>query len=112
MKTPVSKDRKLLAEIIKSWAQDHTKSYTVMDYTPGDQGVANTSYHFSWVIRTEDATVDLLDLLNRVSTYVENIRSHKGIDGMFCCKCNQFYDFAESNQEDGSMICYSCRNKT
>lgn len=31
-------------------------------------------------------------------------------DGMNCCKCKQFFEFAASNQDDGTMICWSCRN--
>lgn len=34
--------------------------------------------------------------------------SHRS-DGMQCCKCDEFYDKAEPNQEDGTLICYSCR---
>lgn len=30
-------------------------------------------------------------------------------DGMFCKKCNIFAQMAESNQYDGTFICYSCR---
>lgn len=30
-------------------------------------------------------------------------------DGMTCSNCDEFYDKAEANQEDGSLICYSCR---
>jgi hypothetical protein len=35
---------------------------------------------------------------------------HSILDGMTCCKCNEFYNQAEANQEDGSMICWNCRN--
>lgn len=31
-------------------------------------------------------------------------------DGCICCKCHEFYDFAAPNQENGTMICWSCRN--
>jgi hypothetical protein len=81
----------------------------VDDPTPGDQGIVNTGSHFSWVIKETDTDINLLSLLNKIDKYIENIRLRKGIDGMFCCKCQQFYEFAEANQEDGSMICYSCR---
>lgn len=30
-------------------------------------------------------------------------------DGICCKKCHELYMFAESNQEDGTLICYSCR---
>jgi len=29
--------------------------------------------------------------------------------GHFCKKCNEFFEFAEANQDDKSFICYSCR---
>lgn len=31
-------------------------------------------------------------------------------DGCDCVKCKEFYPFAEPNQEDGTLICFSCRN--
>jgi len=31
-------------------------------------------------------------------------------DGEICIGCKQFYDYAEPNQPDGTMICYSCRS--
>lgn len=30
--------------------------------------------------------------------------------GLFCSRCGEFYPYAESNQTDGSLICYSCRH--
>ena len=33
-----------------------------------------------------------------------------GVDGCICCKCNEFYPYAEPNQENGTLICYSCRH--
>ena len=29
--------------------------------------------------------------------------------GRSCMKCNEFYSYAEDNQPNGGMICYSCR---
>lgn len=31
------------------------------------------------------------------------------MDGLICKKCLQFFDYATANQEDGSLICFSCR---
>ena len=31
------------------------------------------------------------------------------LDGLFCAKCHEFYMMAEPNQEDGTLICWSCR---
>lgn len=33
-----------------------------------------------------------------------------GRDGLDCKKCTDFYQFAEPNQEDGTLICFKCRN--
>ena len=30
-------------------------------------------------------------------------------EGMCCKKCRELYSYAESNQEDGTLICFSCR---
>lgn len=30
-------------------------------------------------------------------------------DGLNCSKCEEFFRMATGNQEDGSLICYSCR---
>lgn len=30
-------------------------------------------------------------------------------DGCICKKCGENYPYAEPNQKDGSMVCYSCR---
>ena len=40
------------------------------------------------------------------------IRINIGIDtinGLDCSKCKEHFPFAESNQKDGSLICYECR---
>lgn len=34
----------------------------------------------------------------------------KKSDGCFCKKCKDFFPYAEPNQKDGTLICYSCRN--
>jgi len=31
-------------------------------------------------------------------------------DGCDCVKCKQFFEFAEPNQEDGTLICWACRH--
>lgn len=31
-------------------------------------------------------------------------------DGKYCSKCVEWYPYAESNQKDGTLICWSCRN--
>lgn len=39
----------------------------------------------------------------------EKKKSKRDPDGCACKKCKEFYQFAEPNQEDGTLICYSCR---
>lgn len=34
----------------------------------------------------------------------------RDVDGCFCKLCKEFYQFAESNQSDGTLICWSCKN--
>lgn len=31
-------------------------------------------------------------------------------DGCNCKKCKEFYPYAEPNQDDGTLVCYSCRH--
>lgn len=35
---------------------------------------------------------------------------HSAKEGCNCKKCKEYFPYAEPNQEDGSLICYSCRN--
>lgn len=37
------------------------------------------------------------------------LRIHSILDGMNCSNCKDFYQMAEPNQEDGTLICYSCK---
>jgi hypothetical protein len=37
------------------------------------------------------------------------VPEHGEMDGCVCSKCHNFYPYAEPNQEDGTLICYSCR---
>lgn len=37
------------------------------------------------------------------------VMDQKKSEGLNCKKCNDYYPYAEPNQQDGSLICYSCR---
>lgn len=37
------------------------------------------------------------------------VESKEKSDGCFCKKCKEYYQYAEPNQEDKTLICYSCR---
>jgi hypothetical protein len=41
---------------------------------------------------------------------VEEKRKEKKSDGCTCKKCKEFFEYAEPNQEDGSLICWACRH--
>lgn len=34
----------------------------------------------------------------------------KNSDGCVCKKCKEFFEYAESNQPDGSLICWACKH--
>ena len=106
----MSKERHVLAQIIKGWAQEHTSGYIVADPEHGDEGVTNTGAFFSWLIKETECNIDLLTLLDRIELYVLNIKNKKFPDGMFCRKCQCFYKYAEPNMPDGTLLCYSCRS--
>lgn len=36
---------------------------------------------------------------------IDNLNS-----GIFCFKCKKYFEYANANQDDGTMICWSCRN--
>ena len=104
------KDRHILSQIVKSWAQEHNHNFQIASPDPGDEGVNATSGFFTWLIREEEADIDLLVLVDRLELYLEHIRSKKYKDGMFCRNCHSYFPYAEPNQPDGTLICYSCRN--
>jgi len=106
----MGKERNVLAQILKSWAQDHDTSLQIASPQPGDEGVDATSVFFTWLIKQTEVNVDLASLLDRLELYVLNIKNKKYLDGMFCINCGNYYQYAEPNQPDGSLICYACRN--
>ena len=104
----MSKERNVLSQILKSWAQDHDPSYQIIAPELGDEGISNTGSFFTWLIQEKHANIDLLTLLDRLELYVSNVKNKKYPDGMFCKTCKIWYQFAEPNQEDGTLICLSC----
>lgn len=106
----MTKERNVLAQILKSWAQDHDHGYQIESPEFGDDGVDATSVFFTGLIKHTDANIDLLSLLDRLEFYILNIKRKNYPDGMFCRKCQSFYKYAEPNQPDGTLLCYSCRS--
>lgn len=41
--------------------------------------------------------------------FVKELAKPVNKDGCICKKCGEMYPYAEPNQPDGTMICYSCR---
>lgn len=39
----------------------------------------------------------------------EEVTKKMYVNGLNCMKCNEHYPWAESNQPDGRLLCYSCR---
>jgi len=105
----MNRDRLRLAQLLKAWAQEHDYNYILTDPDTTDQGVSNTGGYLSWLIKEGDTNINLVDLLDRLEVFIENIRKRKYLDGMYCRRCQSFYEFAESNQDDGTLLCYSCR---
>jgi hypothetical protein len=105
----MSKERNVLAQILKSWAQEHDTNLQIASPEYGDEGVDKTSGFLSWVIKETDANLDLVNLLDRLEFYFINLKRRSYPDGMFCRKCRSFYKYAEPNQPDGTLLCYSCR---
>jgi hypothetical protein len=105
----MTRERQLLEQLVKSWAQAHTTDFQIADYEQTDKALTLTEGHLTYVVRNNNINLDLFDLVNRVEVYLDNKRKRKFPDGMICRKCQAFYDFAEPNQSDGSMVCYTCR---
>lgn len=105
----VTRDRRVLEQLIKQWAQDHTADYIVADYSASNEGLEKTQGFFNWVIKENHAAINLFALADLMESFFESRRKERGSDGLLCSNCKQFYDFAEPNQPDGSLICYACR---
>jgi predicted CXXCH cytochrome family protein len=105
----MGRERNVLAQIIKSWAQDQDNAFQIASSEFGDEGVDATSLSLTSVIKNTESSIDLLSLLDRLELYVLNVKNRKLPDGMFCHNCHNWHQFAEPNQEDGSLLCYSCR---
>lgn len=107
----ITRDRRLLEQIVKQWAQDHTFDYEIADYASTQEALELTGGHLAWAVQEGHVkNLDFLSLVDRLEMFLETRRKRRHPDGMLCTKCNSFYEFAEPNQEDGSLICYSCRN--
>ena len=105
----MTRERNVLSQILKSWAQEHNNNYQIASPDLGDGGVDATSLSLTGLVKHTDAILDLVGLLDRLEVYVRNVKNKKFPDGFFCKQCGEYYRMAEPNQQDGSLICYSCR---
>lgn len=105
----MTRERQLLEQLVKAWAQDHTAEFTVADYEQTDKALDNTSGYLTWLVQNNHAHLDLSVLVDRIEVFLDNKRKRKFPDGMVCKKCQGFFEFAEPNQSDGSLLCYTCR---
>lgn len=64
---------------------------------------AVTSGTIIWSPGTTQITFDDIDLAVPVDEKKEFS------DGCTCKKCKEYYQYAEPNQDDGTLICYGCR---
>lgn len=106
----MTRERKLLEQLVKSWAQYHDSGHTIADYDTTDEALQKTAGYFTWVVREGFCNIDLMSLVDQLEVFLENRRSRKHLDGMYCVCCGNFYEYAEPNQQDGSMKCYTCRS--
>jgi formylmethanofuran dehydrogenase subunit E len=103
-----TRQKQLLEQLIKQWAQDHCVNYTIANYQNSEEAMKSTQEYFTWIIREGHANIDLFALVNHIEIFIESQRNRKFPDGMYCAHCHNFYEFAESNQVDGTLVCYSC----
>lgn len=69
----------------------------------------NTGYIGKWItipINIGKFTKSIIDKGAACDSGVSKIKQ----DGCNCKKCKTYYEFAEPNQEDGTLICWACRN--
>jgi hypothetical protein len=104
-------ERELLSKILKNWAQEHNANYIIADPDLTDEAITKTGGYLSWIVRNDHANLDLLSLLDRLEVFLINRHKKRPLEGMFCQDCGTFYQYAEPNQEDGGLICYTCRNR-
>jgi hypothetical protein len=73
----------------------------VANNVPSGQWITFTYTGNNWV--TDPVPADPVEKKEKKT------RAKNEPDGCTCKKCKEFYQYAEPNQEDGTLICYSCR---
>jgi hypothetical protein len=75
---------------------------------------ANNLLHWIDYLATSSIIDEMLEsyLLDEIEERAKALKNDKleGLpDGFFCEICNDYAQYAEANQSDGTFICYSCR---
>jgi formylmethanofuran dehydrogenase subunit E len=105
----MTKQLQQIEQLVKDWAQSHTTSFIINDPEITENAMEKTSGYFTWAIREGHANIDLKTLAERLNVFLDMSHHKRQPDGMACSKCNEFYQFAEPNQDNGNLICYACR---
>jgi len=66
------------------------------------------NYEFESLFTNDAEEVNLFGKC--ISSIFRKSKNVSVYDGCTCKVCNVFYPYAISNQDDGSLICWSCRN--
>jgi hypothetical protein len=97
-------NRDIIVGILKSWAQSHT-----LDWTIADTDLNKTAENMTNAVRAGYFDLNLDVLAAQIEFLMSKTPVKSPSEGMFCKQCKDFCVFAESNQEDGSFVCYLCR---
>lgn len=68
-------------------------------------------YHDYTQIFYAHRTLEVFDKIEPIKFTVSLSKTISQIDGLNCKKCNEYYQYSTSNQPDGTLICYSCRQR-
>ena len=88
-----------LSEVILGWlsSQDHPKDAKTRSQTSSDNDYVPNQALYTYgkaVRRTLPVAIQIMN----------------GLDGFPCKRCTNFFPYALANQDDGTLICWSCRN--
>lgn len=80
-------------------------------FYPVDSGVVGPVIDPGFVFNSEygDLVISIDDAEKH--PMAKKVTMPDGSDGMNCVDCNEYFPYAGSNQENGTLICYTCRNR-
>lgn len=77
--------------------------------TGGGGGGGNGGY-ITWTVTTGNGGWTIMNPPIPIEAKPE-AKKKSNKDGCDCKKCKEKYEWAEPNQEDGSFVCWECRNR-